>query len=195
MLSDTMVAVAAAVTAVVAIKGLKTWQQELHGRAEFDAARNLIRGTYKLRDALTVCRSPLVHAHEFPAGYGGALATHSRDEEAAAWTHVYRNRWEPLIEVFQDFEAHALEAEAIWGAAVAARVEEVRKCVRELKSGMEAVISDKGAGGDDFRLNPPFGQEMRALVSATGKENELTVAIQSAVAGMEAELRPHLKRH
>lgn len=50
---------AAAATATVAVIGIKNWSREIKGKAEFEIVRNLIRATYKLRDELQICRSPL----------------------------------------------------------------------------------------------------------------------------------------
>lgn len=51
IVKDVLVGVAAATTAVAAVIGLRSWSRELKGKAEFEAARNLARATYKVRDA------------------------------------------------------------------------------------------------------------------------------------------------
>ncbi len=51
-------AVSAAVTAIIAYKGLDKWQKEIKGKASFDIARSLAKTTFKLRDELVFCRSP-----------------------------------------------------------------------------------------------------------------------------------------
>jgi hypothetical protein len=54
--------IAAATTAglAVAMLGLKTWQAQLRGSADFDLARSLTFEVYRVRDALESVRSPLM---------------------------------------------------------------------------------------------------------------------------------------
>jgi hypothetical protein len=46
IIKDIALALAAAITGVVALKGLGTWQRELERRANFDTARQLARSAY-----------------------------------------------------------------------------------------------------------------------------------------------------
>ena len=72
---DIFLAIAAAITAIVAVMGLRSWSRELKGKAEFEAARNLALATYKLRDALRECRSPFYEISElagYNPGWGGS---------------------------------------------------------------------------------------------------------------------------
>lgn len=133
MLKDVLLGCAAATTAIVAVIGLKNWSRELKGRAEFEAARNLIRATYKLRDEIARCRSPFMGGYEFPKEYVHG-AQHSPEEEARGWAYVYRNRWEPVLSALQDFETNALEAEALWGVQIRIGTDELRQCVIELRT-------------------------------------------------------------
>ena len=193
-LEHVAVAIAATVTGTVAVLGLQSWRRELQGRAEFEVARNLARATYKLRDALASCRSPFTAAHEFPPGYGGALGKRSAEEEGNAWAHVYKNRWTPVWNALQDFDAHTLEAEALWGNNIRKRTDAMRKCVGTLNGAIEAYISNKHAGGEHFN-DREFGKEVQADIWAMKEdENPLSKAIKEAVHGIEEQIRPHLKR-
>ena len=59
---DVVLGLAAAVTASVAVVGLKRWRRELRGKADSEAARALSRVTYNLRDQIALCRSPFILA-------------------------------------------------------------------------------------------------------------------------------------
>lgn len=65
-IKDILLAATAVTTATAAVVGLKSWRRELEGRTEFDTAKGLIRATYKLRDELSLYRSPLISVNEFP---------------------------------------------------------------------------------------------------------------------------------
>ena len=166
-IKDVLLGVVAATTATVAVIGLKNWRKELKGKAEFEVARNLIRATYKLRDELQNCRDPFISAHEFPEGFEGELGKSSPLEAAQAWEHVYKTRWLPVWSAIQEFDTHTLEAEALWGNEIHTRTDRLRQCLRELKIAIDAVISDKANGGEDFKVDREFGKNMRSIVSTS----------------------------
>src|SRR5262245_66005117 len=96
VLKDALLGLAAATTAVVAVLGLKNWGRELRGRATFEIARSLVKATYKLRDALTVSRSPLIRGAEFPEGTNAPGPSEASEVQAEAYAHVLANRWAPV---------------------------------------------------------------------------------------------------
>ena len=193
---DILLGGAAIVTAVVAVKGLESWRRELKGKTEFETAKGMIKATYKLRDELSNCRSPLIRAYEFPDFYKGSTGKHSAEEEAEAWANVYEKRWEPVWKAIQDFDVQTLEAEALWGKDVREKTDELRQCARELNTAIEAVISNKASGGQDFQSDRNFGKEMGRKVSAVKEsENPLSQKIVRSIRNIENFVRPHLKRN
>jgi hypothetical protein len=182
-------------TALIAYLGLSKWRQELRGKADFEAARNLIRAAYKLREQIQDSRAPLVRANEFPESYDSGASTPS--DEAGAWAHVYRNRMRPVSEALQEFDAHTLEAEALWGASVRKSAEALRQCVADLYGAVDGVVGDKQSGGEDFKKSDPqFGPSMRSTVHGNRNDdkNAFNQKLAAALQGIEKELRPHLKR-
>jgi hypothetical protein len=182
---------AAVATALAARKGLKTWAEQLHGSTRYEVARRLARATYKLRDAMAFSRSPLVEAAEFPSGYSdrGNAA-----ENAQAWQHVFSARMRPVLEAAREFDAEALEAEAIWGSSAASACKAMMRVVRELQVSMQAFVEDQSQAGRNFESDARFGQRMRANVfSGVQSDDALTQAISDAIAGIEAVVRPALK--
>jgi len=197
VIKDILLGLAAATTATVAVLGLRKWRQELEGKAHFEAARNLIRSTYRLRDAIRTCRNPSYSGHEFPEGYKGSLGAHITDEEEArAWAHIYKNRWVPVWDALQEFDAHTFEAEALWGSNIRTKTDALRQCLKELNAAIDAVLRDKALGGQDFKAGRDFGKEMRSIVAASSddEQNKLNQKIRQALDEIEQELRPHLRR-
>ena len=196
LIKDIFIAGAAATTAVVAVKGLKSWSSELKGKADFEIARNLIRSTYKLRDEISASRSPFIQANEFPEDYYN-LGTKTTDKKQAdAWSYVYTNRWKPIWAALQEFDANSLEAEALWGKTIKEKTEEFRSCVRDLRLAMDAVVSDKLSGGEDFKSSKEFGIKMGKITAGQGRDdtNEFSKSISVAVDAIEKQILPHLKR-
>jgi hypothetical protein len=201
IVKDALLGVAAIITATVAALGLRRWRQELRGKADFDVARGLIRASYRLRDEIATCRSPLIRAAEYPAARGGdpMLSPYEqpdRRSEAEALAHVYQQRWQRVSSALQEFDAQTLEAEALWGPDIRESTQQLRTCTTTLFVSIEAIIEDKASGGEHFERDRDFGRQMRANAHAAANvtDNELSNQIAAAVASLEAKLRSHLVR-
>ncbi|WP_043319744.1 hypothetical protein [Microbulbifer sp. HZ11] len=193
LIKDIILAVAAATTAFIAYRGVARWQEELKGKASFETARSLIRATYKLRDEIDYCRSPFIPASEFPENYS-PLGDRDPKIEGDAYLHIYRNRWQPVSDAVQEFEASILEAEALWGSELKEKSEMLRTCVRDLKSAIQTVIEDKYSGGEEFK-DIEFRKETMAKVSGRKSgDNLLSNNIAAAIEELELRVRPHLGR-
>lgn len=194
IIKDLAIAGAAIVTGTVAIMGLNSWRKEVQGKAEFETARALIASSYKLRDEIAFCRAPFIRAHEFPEGYVPLSGRENAQKEAEAWAHMYTNRLRPVFEALQEFDANSLEGEVLWGLRCRKATDALRQCVSELNTAIEATITNKAQGGEDFAADKDFGIKMRRITSATrSEENEFSGRITSAVQNIESEVRPHLK--
>jgi len=200
-IKDALVAVAAVVTALVAIKGLNTWSRQLTGSAAFETARNLVRATLKVRDALNGFRSPLIMGHEFPTGYRDIQRDypeeHARNQAyAEAWRQMYNNRWEPVVSAVREFDSCSLEAEALWGQEIRLATNKLRGCVVDIYTAVDLIVEDKAEGGDIFHKDKVLAKKMRAVVAASpkDKDNKLTQDITAAIVAIEDFLKPHLRR-
>jgi len=195
IIKDIALSGAAITTATVAIIGLKSWSRELKGKAEFEVGRALILATYKLRDELKHARSPWISGHEFPEDYPVNSKDRTPEKEAKGYAYVYSNRWKPVAEAIQGFETQALEGEALWGKPMRDKTNEMKQCARNLQVSIDAFIYNKAEDGESFRSDRDFGKSVQSDVSAGNeKENKLTIQISNAVAALEEEIRPHLKR-
>lgn len=119
-LKDLALGGAAVVTAWVAVRGIEKWCEELSGKASFEVARTLARATYKVRDEIAACRSPLIRSSEYPESYRNYVPGEQPDHavEANALAYVYNNRWTPVTDALREFDTQGLEAEALWGLSL-----------------------------------------------------------------------------
>jgi hypothetical protein len=195
-LKDIVLALAAIVTATVALKGLTTWNRQLRGTAGFEAARALAKSAYKVRDTLHDCRSPLLSSHEFPPEYHEDWPKRSSEQAAKGYAFLYTNRWSPVRQAMQEFDANVLEAEALWGQPVRTATDPLRKVVREVNIAIDAIIANAASGGEDFSSDREFGKKMRSTVSAvrTDFNNEVNIKLAAAVQSIDDQLLPYLQR-
>jgi hypothetical protein len=195
---DLAVAGAAVTTAIVAYRGLQKWREELRGKANFEVARGLARATFKLRDEIQSCRSPLIRGAEYPQGYQTPNANQpvNAGVQADALAYVYNNRWQRVTAALQEFDAQTLEAEALWGAGIRDSTQALRTCTLTVFVAIESILDDKRAGGAHFEQDREFGRRTRAEAHAspTATDNPLSNQITAAVAALEAKLRGHLER-
>ncbi len=187
IIRDFVVAGAAVATVCLAHRGIKNWIVELRGRTSFEVARGLMLATYKLRDAIRSCRSRLIQGREFPDGYDHLKAT--PEQEHDGWTHVYKNRWVPVFEALQDFDARGLEAEALWGSEFRNSTVKLRKPINDLYLAIESNFEN------DFRKDPEFAKTIRSTMFAKSDAgDQLSQSITEAIDEIEKKVRPHMGR-
>ncbi len=195
---DVLLGFAAIITASVAILGLKKWSVELKGKAEFEAARNLIRATYKLRDAIQSCRSPFMSTYEYPESSQDNLITSStkQEQEAEALAYAYNNRMQPVWDALRELDLHTLEAEVLWGKGIRVHTDQLRRCVNRLFVAIQDHIENKKSGGKNFKKNEAYAKRTRNTIYASleDKDNKLSTEITSVVTEIEKRVNPHLYR-
>lgn len=113
---DLILSGAAITGAVVAIKGLGTWQRQLKGQSEYDLSRRILVSLFKYRDAINGVRHPVMWLYEIPS---------PPDDEAKDMSHqqirfygtskAYQARWGKVQNERTSLYADLLEAEALWG--------------------------------------------------------------------------------
>ena len=153
-----------------------------------------MKATYKLRDEIQNCRSPFLSNAEFPVDWNYGPGPHSPAADARAFDYAYKNRFTHVLNSVQEFDAHTLEAESIWGSNVRSKTDELRRCVRELYAAISAVVFDKANSGQDFESDKEFGRRMRGVISTAEPENTnvFSQRINAAIHGIEGQIRPHL---
>jgi hypothetical protein len=102
-LSDAVVAVSAMAVAVIAYRGLKTWNAEMNGRASFELARRAASLVFKIGQTLRAARNPLTSAAESAE----RSRTEGENQEASnaldEW-FARAKRLEPIAEALREFQ-------------------------------------------------------------------------------------------
>ncbi|MEQ5839125.1 hypothetical protein N0A02_06690 [Paraburkholderia acidicola] len=196
IIKDVVLAVAAVVTALVAVRGVSGWLRELRGRTEFESALALMKATYSLREALFSCRAPLILAGEFPSGYSQVTDGSNAEKKGKAYAHVLGERWSAVVATLSEFDARSLESEAIWGKDIRDATESLRKDVNTLYAAIVSYIDDAYIGGENFKEDPAFGIRVRRDVFASrdASDNALSNRILSNIQRIEMFASPHLGR-
>lgn len=117
LLKDLVLSGAAITGAVVAVKGLGTWQRQLKGQSEYDLSRRILVSVFKYRDAISGVRHPAMWAYEMPSPPEDEAAKMAPEQIRFYGTSkAYQARWDKVQAERTSLYADLLEAEAIWGA-------------------------------------------------------------------------------
>ena len=103
IIKDAIIAAAALTTAILAARGLRTWQRKLRGGDEYEVARRLLQEAIGLREAMARFRNPFVEQD-----------------------------WQWIADKAPDFEAARLQAEVLWGKKIDEVVGPLQDCVKTL---------------------------------------------------------------
>ncbi|MCW9058473.1 MAG: hypothetical protein OQL11_06355 [Gammaproteobacteria bacterium] len=113
---DLIISAAAVVGAIVAVKGLSTWQRQLKGKSEYDLSRRLLVSLFKYRDTIDGVRHPIMWAYEMPLPSKEEADKMSKDLIRFYGTSkAYQERWDKVQKERTSIYADLLESEALWG--------------------------------------------------------------------------------
>lgn len=111
---DLVLSSAAITGAVVAVKGLGTWQRQLKGQSEYELSRRILVSVFKYRDAINGVRNPVMWAYEMPSPPEEEAVKMSREQIRFYGTSkAYQARWDKVQTEKASLYADLLEAEAI----------------------------------------------------------------------------------
>lgn len=194
-IKDIILAVAAATGAVVGVVGLKTWRRELHGKVEYELARQLIKSCYKFRDAFAFVRRRFVTEGEEQSQ---AIAKQSdickTEERIRTRSVVYENRWKILMEAAAELDTEILEGEVIWGPEIE---QELMPPFRLLVIELSAALEDFLLTSDPDQMTFTRDQTVevrRKFLGERDSSDELAKKLNTAISAVETRLRPYLKR-
>lgn len=119
IIKDLILASAAITGAIVAVKGLGTWQRQLKGQSEYELSRRILVSLFKYRDSINGVRHPAMWAYEMPNPPEEEAKIMSREQISFYGTSkAYQARWDKVQEQKTTLYADLLEAEAIWGTGL-----------------------------------------------------------------------------
>lgn len=190
---DLVTAVAAATGATVAVLGLRTWKQQLRGRAEYELARRLLKAAYELRDSIASFRRPMMWIEEMSA----ALKETGRipDDLKSSRRAVYEVRWKAVLEAGSELKVAELEGEVLWGGEFKQAVAPLDKCVACLSIAFAEFLrySEQGDLAASERAVLRKYEEVVYDRSKADEPDAFTKELNEAIRGVEGFLRPRLQ--
>ena len=177
---DALIAAAALIGAITGICGLYTWRRKLRGGAEYGLARRIALSVLRWRDSMNAVRE-VYYPFRFADGNGDDT-----------------RECKELSRAGRRLEAHLLEAEALWGSALAEPKRRLLTCMHKLHEARcdhRELAHARDAGsidGDKFReMVTPALAILRP--TANRQQDEFRVELCAAVDAFLGALRPYLK--
>lgn len=120
------------ITAIVtAIWGIRKWRAELEGKTQYEVAKSVIAGAYRIRDEIKRCRAPMMSPNEY-ADREAIPGENDRQKKIAESMFAYNNRYRRVIDALNEWYPAVIEAEALFGAEARENIEKLQACCREL---------------------------------------------------------------
>jgi hypothetical protein len=117
---------------IIAGLGLKTWRQQLHGTADFETGRAILRGLYNVRDAIHNARR---------SGQTGVEGNPQPGDDLAAV--AYETRWNFVQSARSDLAVALVEGEVAWGDELKATETELSKHITKLYLAIKHYVASR----------------------------------------------------
>lgn len=193
-----LVLISAAITgAVVAVKGLGTWQRQLKGQSEYELSRRILVSLFKYRDAINGVRHPAMWAYEMPSPPENEAKDMTQEQIRFYGTSkAYQARWDKVQKERTSLYADLLETEAIWGDDLKTLFKKIFDLEHELATRIRHYLE---------QINPDRNEASKAAVREIDKKNrdiiydlsgdkpdEYKKDMLSAIENIEKYLKPKL---
>ncbi len=182
-------------TAWAACRGLTTWRKSMHGKANFNLARSLLRATYDVRDLFWFVRTRYVRGSELgsevdDADGGGTRLTIDERHERALQNRMYR-----FYKALSAMEVHVREAEVLWGPEAETAMADIRRLAEDVRfAHFEWLEINRERSPDDRRGSLKERQEISSRAFCTQeRDDEYSVRMIALVQRMERIALPYLR--
>lgn len=187
--SNVIVALAALGALYFAYRGIKTWQDELHGRNRYDLARRLLLNLYRVREAISQLRNDAIVPAEWANRPGRKPDAITSDADDVAY--VYQNRLNRLHDAREPLRADLLEAEVLWGPILGEPTEKLEGLVRKLRSNLRLYVRAMRDEKYAQRFFLPKQEEVESIIWIIDDDNDAYGnEVRAAISSFEAKLKP-----
>jgi hypothetical protein len=164
--------------------------------SEYELARNLLKTTYGVRNAIQIVRSPWMSAAEYTPKHEQQETKKTENKSDNGLGYAYEKRWEYVSKALVELDVYTLEAEAIWGSTIIEKVEALRKCVSILLSNLNSYLRRRHDRKYTERTNDKYDEKVESIIYSRSdpEKDEFYEEVLEAVKGIEKIVKPHLER-
>lgn len=197
-LKDLATIISLAIAACVAIKGLKTWKEQLAGTAEYELAKRVLKATYYLRDALASVRAPFMSAAEQEIAWkqlGWEISDSDPNMQDKKTAATFYFRFKKVEGAFENLYSEAVEAEALWGSVAREKILKIQTSINKLSAGLNLYLRYLQNPNSQIRNHEMFERMEKIAYKMTlpGEEDEFTKELTTAINDVESFVQPYIK--
>jgi len=196
---DVVISAAAIIGAIVAVKGLGTWQRQLKGQSEYELSRRILVTLFKYRDSINGVRNPMMWTYEMPLPSEEEAKKMSQEQVRFYGTSkAYQNRWDKVKIEKTSLYADLLESEAIWGLELKELFKPIFKLEHELFIKVRHYIEliDPDTNNAKREAISKIDEKTRDImydIMSDEEPDEYKKDLLSAIEDVEKYLKPKLK--
>ena len=188
LIKDLLISISAGIGTIIAIIGLGTWKKQIGANVEYEAARKLLKSTFKIRDAIAWVRNPFISTGEMVDEPGAQQQ--SSDQRKNGLHNAYNRRWQKVIDANSELSTNLLEAEVLWGKSIRTEYNKLFSTIAELSSTIYIYFS---------HLDEPeaklFNDKHRNILYASNDDkDDFKNGLENRLEEIEKLLMPYLNR-
>jgi hypothetical protein len=172
------------IASYVAITGLRSWVIQLKGKAEYEAAKNVIVGAYRVRDEIKRCQSAFMTPNEWAERK--AVEGESDQQKRAGESHfAYTRRYSRVDNALNDWYPAVVEAEALFGEKACQAISKLQGCCRKLRAAID-IYHRVLYRGEESELTEKYFNIIEGLgTSDDFDDNNFQKELDSAIQGVQ----------
>lgn len=179
----------------VALSGLTTWKRQIRGTNEYELAKRLLMGIYRVRNGIGVVRHPLFSSSEALAALkkqGNTLSEQLDAMGKEGTIAAYSIRWEYLQNALIELNVIYTEAEVIWGKEIKENIDKLYKKVNILRTMISSYFEDEFGGKKIDKSRDNVYKIVHGFCN-DDDETEYWKEITTIIKSIEEYLKPKLR--
>lgn len=182
------------ITPIIAGFGLSTWKRQTKGAAEYELAKMVLTGCYRVRDAIEDTCSPMITSSEFADRVVSEVTSETRDQTTAMnHYHAYRKRFMRVRDEAAELYPHIIEAEALLGKDASESVRALFKLMNKLRVAIEMYFQNQ-AKGDLMRDTSEVFKKFQNMVYGLSRETNPSHPDEYDDDGFKQEMKEALEK-
>lgn len=197
IIKEIMIIITSVIGGIVAIIGLNTWKAQQRGKIAFELSRRLLSNTYKLRDLIKHLRSPYMSGGEMENPPDESPFINSEEGKRYYRQYSgYKKRLTPLEKTKNKILVDLTEAEALWGAEIREKYDQLFSTINELVVEIDMYLLRLNPEEHAIRFSGETTEQTKTrnnLMYRSSKNDEFNQKISKNIEEIENLIRPHLK--
>lgn len=172
------------IASYVAIVGLRSWIIQLKGKTEYEAAKNVIVGAYRIRDEIKRCRSAFMTPDEWAERKPVEGESEQKKQTGESY-FAYTQRYNRVANALNDWYPAIVEAEALFGEEARQVIAKLQACCRKLRASIDIYHRALYRGEESDRTEKYFNIIEGITASDGFDDDNFQQDLDSAIQGIQ----------